>query len=88
MTQLEFIEWFENYKRHTGIWIVEASLSIDTPYTIGCFKNTDNEYIVYINYEEGRLVVNNYKDEKQAYSILHDIVLVEIENSMKHQNTN
>lgn len=88
MTQLEFIEWFKNYKGHTGIWIVEASLDIDTPYAIGCFQNADNEYIVYINYEQGRLIVDTYKDEKKAYSILHDIVLVEIENSIKYKNTN
>ena len=82
MTKLEFIEWFKDYKSNTGIWIVEHSISIDTPFTIGCFENQDNEYIVYINYEQERLIVYQGISETTAYSTLYEIVLGEIENNL------
>lgn len=81
MNKLEFLHWLQDNRGNLGRISVDISHESFSPYTLGCFKNSNNEYVVYENDEHSHYTVLTTPNQDKAFDELKSMVLFEIRNN-------
>ena len=81
MNKLEFLHWLQGYENSLGRWKVNMLKEETGQYIMGCFKNSNNEYVVYENDEHNHNIVFTTTNQSEAYNELRDMIIFEVRNN-------